>query len=220
MKLIFLGDSITQGIGASEYAGSFVALVEKETGAVVLNAGMGSTRIVPSDFQWDEPHWHALDFLTRAAMLPDDCDHIFVFGGTNDYGDGDAPVGDETDTSVNTFAGAVNRLIALLTAKYGRERVVFITPCRRCSEEAHFCRVNGAYVAPFPEYVGMLKKLLENHGIRYIDLYSDPEMPKPESTSETACFRDGLHPNDRGHRHIADRVINFLEANGNIRAGE
>ena len=114
----------------------------------------------------------------------------------------------------------MNRLIALLGAKYGRERVVFITPCRRYSEEAHFCRVNGAYVAPFPEYAGMLKSLLEKHGIRYIDLYSDPEMPKPESTSETACFRDGLHPNDRGHRHIADRVIYFLEANGNIRAGE
>ena len=220
MKLIFLGDSITQGVGASDHAHSFVGIVEKETGARVLNAGMGSTRIAASDLQWDEPHWHALDFVTRAAVLPDDCDFIFVFGGTNDYGDGDAPVGDETDKGVNTFAGAVNRLITLLIAKYGRERVVFITPCRRYSEEAHFCRVNGAYVAPFPEYAGMLKSLLEKHGIRYIDLYSDPEMPKPESTSETACFRDGLHPNDRGHRHIADRVIYFLEANGNIRAGE
>lgn len=110
------------------HAHSFVGIVEKETGARVLNAGMGSTRIAASDLQWDEPHWHALDFVTRAAVLPDDCDFIFVFGGTNDYGDGDAPVGDETDKGVNTFAGAVNRLITLLTAKYGRERVVVHHP--------------------------------------------------------------------------------------------
>lgn len=85
--------------------------------------------------------------MTRAAVLPDDCDFIFVFGGTNDYGDGDAPVGDETDKGVNTFAGAVNRLITLLTAKYGRERVVVHHPVPEIfRREAHFCRVNGAYV--------------------------------------------------------------------------
>ena len=110
VKLIFLGDSITQGVGASDQAHSFVGIVEKETGARVLNAGMGSTRIAASDLQWDEPHWHALDFVTRAAVLPDDCDFIFVFGGTNDYGDGDAPVGDETDKGVNS---APDRLIKI-----------------------------------------------------------------------------------------------------------
>ena len=220
MKLIFLGDSITQGVGASDYPHSFVGIVGRETGAQVLNAGMGSTRIAPSATQWEEPHWHALDFLTRAAALPDDCDYIFIFGGTNDYGDSGIPTGSEDDSSSKTFAGAVKRLISVLTAKYGRERVVFITPCRRYREEEHFCRLTGVYSARLSEYVMMLKKLLDDHEIQYIDLYSDPEMPRPESESDSGCFRDGLHPNDRGHRHIADRVINFIEANGRIRAGE
>ena len=39
VKLIFLGDSITQGVGASDHAHSFVGIVEKEHRRLTLSGG-------------------------------------------------------------------------------------------------------------------------------------------------------------------------------------
>ncbi len=212
MDIIFLGDSITQGVGSAKYEDCYVELVKRETGCRAINAGMGSTWISRSTTMWQEPHWPALDFNARAAALPDTCDICFVFGGTNDYGDGDNPVGDINDDGYYTFAGAVNNLIDSLSAKYGRERIVFITPCRRFFEDSHKATYSDKTVEPFPNFVNMLIKILEKKNVRYIDLYNDPEMPKPLSTSNEGCFVDGLHPNDKGHRHIADKVIEVVKS--------
>lgn len=42
-KILFLGDSITAGVGASSPENCFVGIIEKETGAVCKNLGIGST---------------------------------------------------------------------------------------------------------------------------------------------------------------------------------
>ena len=212
VKIIFLGDSITQGVGVDRREDSFAETVGRELHCQILNAGMGSTRIVRSDTGWEEPHWHTLDFNARAEVLPPDCDYCFVFGGTNDYGDGDAPVGSEDDLCFYTFAGAVNILTDKLINKYGPDKLVFITPCRRYSEEAHISTHGNKAVAPFSEFVEMLIGILDRKNIRYIDLYNDPGMPKPSGVSNEGCFRDGLHPNEKGHRHIADRIIEFIKS--------
>ena len=43
---------------------------------------------------------------------------IFVFGGTNDYGHGDAPLGKQGDNDPLTFYGALYDLYQRLLKKY------------------------------------------------------------------------------------------------------
>ena len=45
-------------------------------------------------------------------------DTVFVFGGTNDYGHGDAPIGGFTDRTPDTFYGACHYLFSGLIKKY------------------------------------------------------------------------------------------------------
>ena len=92
LKINFLGDSITQGTGSSSPENCYVSKVAEYTGALCRNYGIGGTRIArqqePSEIaQFD------LDFCQRVADMDPDADVVIVFGGTNDYDHGDAPIG-------------------------------------------------------------------------------------------------------------------------------
>lgn len=113
MKILFLGDSITAGAGLNTKEEMFTALVGKMTKAEVKNYGIGGTRIArnsqsSADSSFDE------DFLKRAEKMDKKADLVFVFGGTNDYGHGDAPIGEISDETPYTFYGAMNLLIRYL----------------------------------------------------------------------------------------------------------
>ena len=47
----------------------------------------------------------------RLETMQEEGDLIVVFGGTNDYGHGDVPIGLETDTTLDTFSGNVRILV-------------------------------------------------------------------------------------------------------------
>ena len=160
MKILFLGDSITAGAGLNKKEETFASLVGKSANAEVVNYGVGGTRIArnsePSkDASYDD------DFLQRAENMDKNADFIFVFGGTNDYGHGDAPIGDISDETPYTFCGAVNIL---------------------------------------SEY------LVKNYGVNYLDMRSD--FP-PEKLDELTI--DGIHPNAKGHKIIAERICGYLK---------
>ncbi|MBO5480235.1 MAG: SGNH/GDSL hydrolase family protein [Clostridia bacterium] len=95
----FLGDSITESVGASCYQKCFVALfANAHPDAVVNNYGLGGTRIAPQRVPSSIPQ-HDRDFIKRVDEMDERADLVCVFGGTNDYGHGDAPFGqfgDET----------------------------------------------------------------------------------------------------------------------------
>ena len=101
VKINFLGDSITEGKGVTA-EDSFVGLVAARTGAVCRNYGIGGTRIAKQRVPSEKARWD-LDFMGRVAEMDPDADVIVVFGGTNDYGHGDAVMGTMADRSPNTF---------------------------------------------------------------------------------------------------------------------
>ena len=80
MKLVFLGDSITEGVGASRPENNYVNVVAKMLGCVVENYGIGGTRIarqmsVSPDTRWD------LDF----RLHPNDKGHSFIANKIVEY---------------------------------------------------------------------------------------------------------------------------------------
>ena len=105
----FLGDSITQGVGATVPEERYISIVERETGAICRNYGVGGTSFV--EMSWSEGR---VDFCHRAKQMEKDADIVLVFGGTNDYGHGDAPIGTPDDRTPETFYGAAHTLYRTL----------------------------------------------------------------------------------------------------------
>jgi lysophospholipase L1-like esterase len=210
MKLLFLGDSITQGVGASTPEKRYTDLVAKRLGCEVINYGISGTRIArqretSSNTVWD------IDFRTRLTLMESECDRVFVFGGTNDYGHGTLHLGSPDKCDENTFCTQLRMLIDDLIAKYGKEKVTFIIPLRRFCEEPVLCK--GAnrdeLGASFLDYIVSMRKILDEYGIDYIDLYENG-FPKPLVNTGDEFTADGLHPNDKGYEFIADKICEYL----------
>ena len=95
-KINFLGDSITFGYGLGNSCDRFADLIAQRYGAISRNYGISGTRIARQTTPSDDPS-HDLDFPSRVAEMDPDADIVVVFGGTNDYGHGDAPLGTMAD---------------------------------------------------------------------------------------------------------------------------
>ena len=83
-KIVFLGDSITEGEGVSDpKEKTYWAVLGKLSGAIVKGYGIGGTRIaeqlVKTDAQED-----TREFITRVDKMDTDADIVVIFGGTND----------------------------------------------------------------------------------------------------------------------------------------
>ena len=107
----FLGDSITQGVGVSALEFVYPNLIKEKYGLEKANNyGISGTRFAKQTKPSDEPSFD-LDFCSRVAEMDPDADAVVVFGGTNDFGHGDAPLGCPDDRTKDTFWGACHELM-------------------------------------------------------------------------------------------------------------
>ena len=205
MVINFLGDSITEGCGASRYENGFVPLIEKLLNCQVNNYGIGGTRIAKQLTPSLDPKWD-LDFGSRVKELDPNADLTFVFGGTNDFGHGDAPIGNISDTEPTTFCGAMNNLIKELLKKFKKEQIVFILPIYRFNDDDplgdHY---RYKPTMPLQGYRDLMTEIISRYNIEVLDIKDLVGKPK-----DTKYFDDGLHPNDAGHRKITEILANFI----------
>ena len=114
LKINFLGDSITEEVGASSEQTVYHAVLKKEAGlAEARNYGISATRFALQKGYPARPKDDYADvnsFCERFDKMDDDADIVVVFGGTNDYGHGDAPIGEAGDRTPETFYGACHCL--------------------------------------------------------------------------------------------------------------
>ena len=205
MKLAFLGDSITEGVGASSQENSYVSLVGQNLGCEVINYGISGTRIARQTTS-SVNHRRDIDFNMRTILLDKTADKIFVFGGTNDFGHGDAVIGEKGDYGHFTFHGAVNMLFSTLIGMYGKENVIILLPLKRCNIDVKINPVTGKRLV---DYVEILKYYVNLYGLKYVDLFNNGLPQPPEGESE--YFIDGLHPNDKGHKYLAEKICEFIK---------
>ena len=210
IKVNFLGDSITEGACASCKENQYVSLIAAQTGAVCRNYGISGTRLAEQS-SLSETEVCDRNYCSRVDEMEADADIVIVFGGTNDFGHGDAKLGNPFDITPQTFYGAVNYLADRLKKKYPDAIKVFITPMHRVGENNP--RGDGSKTEDGPilkEYVDVIKESAKRHNIPLLDLYNDFDIDPNCAEDNEKYFADGLHPNDAGHKLLADKIISFL----------
>ena len=212
-KINFLGDSITEGHGTSGDGYRFVDLVKEMAGlAEARNYGIGGTRIArqqhPGNPVFDQ------DFILRTDRMDPDADVIVVFGGTNDFGHGDAPFGEFTDRTPDTFSGALHVLYNKLIERYPDAEIVILTPLHRGNEDNphgdNWNKTEGVEYGPLKRYVDRIRETAEYYSLPVLDLWSMGKLQTRTDIIREKYMPDGLHPNNAGHRIIAERICNFL----------
>ncbi len=209
-KIAFLGDSITEGCGTSSIEHTFWNVLGQKTGAQVFGYGIGGTRIapqrVPSDPRADQ------DFISRVDGMIPDADVVVVFGGTNDFGHGDAPFGTRGDQTSETFCGALHVLFTKLYERYPAAQLVVMTPTHRLSETDSVMNEFGVRRSGnLRAYVQAIRDAAEDFAVPVLDLFRVSGIQPSVPALREAYMPDGLHPNDAGHAKIADKLIGFLQ---------
>ena len=204
-KINFLGDSITEGVGTACREEIYLNLLKEAEGlAEARNYGISGTRLAVQNGPED---WGPA-YSVRYTEMDDDADIVVVFGGTNDFGHGNAPIGQFSDRVNTTYYGACHVLMQGLIEKYPAAAIVFMTPLHRLSEDEPSMG-NGL---PLKRYVEIIKEVAAYYSIPVLDLFAmggiQPRVPVQQ---ERYC-PDGLHPNGEGHKLIASRLAGFLKA--------
>ena len=208
-KVCFLGDSITAGGAASAPEKSFVGLFGlKYPTATIINYGLGGTRIAKKTSPSDKPQAD-LDFNLRVPEMENDADLVVVFGGVNDFGSGDAPLGQYGDETDDTFYGALYTLYENLIKKYPYGKILVVTPLH-CEGE----NVPNHQGNKLEEYVVAVRKTAELFSFPVLDLYAVSGMNPAFGRVKEIFMPDGLHPNDLGHQRLFELmdvyIVNYL----------
>jgi len=212
-KINFLGDSITEGACLDDWNNVYWMRLGRETGATVRGYGIGGTRIAPR-LNPERPGEEGFGqyFGSRVAGMDPDADIVVVWGGTNDFGHGDVPLGTIDDRDNTTFYGALHCLYRALWEKYPTATIVVMTPLHRVGEHDTLNEHGNPAIAPFKVIRDTIIEVAAYYSFPVLDLYAlsnlNPELPVIKET----FMPDGLHPNDAGHERIAGRLMGFLKS--------
>lgn len=210
-----LGDSITAGTGARTPDKAYPVVLSKLTGANVNNYGLGCSRITDIVSDNSNPG----SFIDRMYEMDKNADLVIVFGGTNDFWYGDCPIGNRTDTGVNTFYGALNTMIPYLKNAHAGADIVFVVPYQQ-SKDADETRpyqrsTNGNFgTGTLNQYrIAMLDRC-EYYGIPVLDLYMDYDLNTIDNVEALKKYGnylcDGCHLNDAGYNLLARKIYQFI----------
>ncbi len=208
-KVAVMGDSITEGVGTSGPDALYHAILAKKHGWDLYVDGISGTRITPQRTPSATPSFDK-DFLSRIKDIPTDAEIVVFFGGTNDFGHGDAPFGQWGDTTPETFCGACRCLMQGLIEHNPHAVYVIMTPLHRCTEEMFLTEQKVKEGNVLSDYVDIIRRTAEYMALPVLDLFKmsglQPRIPVVQET----YVPDGLHPNDAGQQVIADRLEGFL----------
>ena len=210
MKTIaFLGDSITMGYALADKSKRYATLVAANLGLEEENYGMCGTLVAKAGLNSED----GLDFVTRLPLI-ESADVAVVFGGTNDYFWSDKPIAGEDDTA---FAHAVETIGKWVCEKRQGKVTLFVTPYphngignykggafwkdsnQHDTSDVNF---NGQVLS---DYVAVIEAACQKLGLPCLNLHKNFDFDWQKHTS------DGCHPNEAGHRLLADVIVAELK---------
>lgn len=113
----------------------FWNILSERTGAVCVGFGIGGTRIARQIYPDPADAVAFLQLHTRVSQMDKDADIVVMFGGTNDFGNGEAtPIGNINDRTDESFYGGLHILCDKVINRYPAAQLVFLTPTHRLGE--------------------------------------------------------------------------------------
>lgn len=215
-KIAFLGDSITDGTGVSSIEKTYWNIIGQKTGAEVYGYGFGGTRIAVNHTPSSDGYMRKVGvdenwFGARVEKMIPDADIVVIFGGTNDFGHGDAPIGTMNDRTNDTFYGAYHLLIQQLISRYPYAQLVVMTPLHRSSEDdMPFNDFGVRRQGNLKCYVNAIREVAEFYGVPVCDQFAESGLQPRVKLIQEMFVPDGLHPNDAGHIKIAECLLRTL----------
>ena len=189
-----LGDSITEGFLGSWTAEqpnfanpTWCQTIASNLGCTVNNYGKSATSICDGSTE---------SFVTRLNSMPESSiDMLFIFGGTNDYGDLRATtlgtINDAPAQGTNFYA-SFKYLVETAINKYPSAQVCVVTPLRRATNETNS---NGISME---NIVSAEKEVANYYGIDCLDYYHNSGLNPAIQIQRNTYAPDGLHPNQLG----------------------
>ncbi len=208
-KINFLGDSITFGIGTSDFEHSYTQVMKKLYGLAEARAyGVSGSRYVYQMSEGDEPRVR-IDFCHRALSMDREADAVVIFGGTNDFGYGTIPIGIFENREPDTFYGACHTLYRTVLDLFPDSVIAVCTPPHSIDE------LNGRDGSTYRfgnlgSFVEVIREVAVYYSLPVIDLYAAVGFQPFTDDSRSRFMPDGIHPNDAGAERIARRIGNFL----------
>lgn len=198
--ITFLGDSITYGQGGdyNQYGKlvSYVDYVRDILGCKTHNLAVPGAMIGT---------YNGYDGICyKVDLIPEDTDIIVVFGGVNDFFNGDSTYGDDS-YSKGTFTGDAKNMFDELKEKYPDIPVYVITVYKNKVEAA------AQNTIPLSDYMLVIRALAMDRGFRLIDLYKYDLMDNNVFQNFANYFDDTIHPNNNGYmwlgRYVAAEIV-------------
>lgn len=207
-KIVFLGDSITEGAGVQTPDSLYWKQIAVITGAQCYGYGISGTRIAPQYPKEEGDQYYG----SRVEQMIPDADVVVVFGGTNDFGHGNAALGTIEDRTNDTFYGACYCLFKQLIERYPSAQIVMMTPLHRESEdEVTYNELGVRRCGTLATYVQAIREVAEYFGIPVVDLFRNCMIQPRIPALKEKYMPDGLHPNDAGHVLVTRCLLSVLE---------
>lgn len=182
-KIAMIGDSIVQGRFCKYGTEVNLAMAKPWSHLVAEMCNVEPANYGIGGARVQNNDWKS---LYRTCNNVSGYDVVFICAGTNDYGGNVAEA---------TFREAFDYV--LTTLKENNKSVVVCTPTYRTNKTA----ANSAGLT-LADYANIEKQLADVYDVQVIDLYN-----LTNNNAFKATLTDGLHPDETGHRMLADIII-------------
>ena len=218
--IVCIGDSITNGVGASSVENKYINILGQLSGATIINCGYNGYRLctggnIPS----------LINTLNATKIAGADAVTIMLgvndwFGAIKDgynnsqkleYEDGRSyyALGELDSDDTTTIYGAVKmwckKIIELKeTSDFANTNFYMTTPVIPCNINPSGTNVQGY---TFEEMCNAIVETCRMYGIPCVDMYHNSGITV---NNRGGCYVDSVHPNDVGHELIAQAFHNAL----------
>lgn len=159
------------------------------------------------------------DIVNRLENIEwDSVSAVIIFGGTNDWRNGGAYMGDSNSTDPLTTLGAINKIISLLQGTYKHLQIYWLTPIIRYTGPDFNSWDNSLSSDNFENAAGLtlrefsqkISEVIEANHISVCDMYNTLGWNRYNFSEYFSS--DGTHPL-KGYPYIARKVVSFLTGN-------
>ena len=183
MKILIVGDSFVEGVGAENKYGWAQQFKDSMRDHDTVVSGMGGDNI------------HKI--LGRLQSFSDNFDLVILEVGINDSRYRQSKKGNEV--ALDKFANALREFIRFFRARNRNAAIIILG----------LTRVNERFTNPYKEdkhylnshiekYDAMIGEVCDNEGVDYV--------PLPKLLTHEGLLADGIHPSAAGHKLIFQRV--------------